>query len=60
MGTQAYKKVPATYDLKANHYKLGHDKPVYDSTTRTDFGWKDPSLTPQNMALMKDLRCKRS
>lgn len=57
-GNQAYKKVPPPYDLKANNYKLGNDKPVYDVSYKTDFGWKDPEIGEQNKALMKDLRGK--
>lgn len=48
--------MPPPYDLKANHYNLGNDKPVYDVSYKTDFGWKDPEIGEQNKALMKDLR----
>jgi hypothetical protein len=55
-GTQAYKKAAAPYDLKATHYQLGTGKPTYESTTRSEFGWKDPSIGTQDKALVKDLR----
>lgn len=56
-GTQAYRKVPPPYDLKATHYKIGDDKPVYETTQKTDFEWKDPDANQgQNKGLMKDLR----
>lgn len=56
-GTQAYKKVPPPYDLKATHYQIGTDKPVYDSTHKVDFDWKDPEINNKaNQDLLKDLR----
>lgn len=58
-GTQGAEKAKPSYDLKATHYKIGTDTPVYDSSARADFYWKDPEIgNGQNKELMKDLRCK--
>ena len=59
-GVQAYQKTPPPYDLKATHYKIGDSAPVYQSSHRVDFDWKDPEIAgDQNKALAKDLRGKQ-
>lgn len=53
----SYNKAKPSYDLKATHYKIGNDKPEYNSTHKSEFGWKDPVINnAQVQALTKDLR----